>query len=64
MENKSNSFEEKLTELELIVSELETGSIPLEEMISLYEKGKQLYIECNNILSSFEKRLDEVNKVD
>lgn len=64
MEGKDNSFETKLEQLESIVSRLETGNVPLEEMMDLYEKGQAIYKECNEILSSFEKRLTGVEKVD
>lgn len=58
MKEKKISFETKLEQLEKIVSELESGSVPLDEMVSLYEKGQILYKECNDILSTYEKRLN------
>lgn len=64
MIEKTASFEDKLQELEKIVSELEAGNVPLEDMIVLYEKGQKIYTECNEILTSFEKRLAGVDKVD
>lgn len=64
MEEKASSFEEKMNQLEEIVSELETGNVPLEEMINMYEKGQKLYQDCNAILTSFEKRLIGEDKLD
>lgn len=63
MEDKEISFEEKVEELEKIISELESGNVPLKEMVSLYEKAKVLYKECNDLLSSYEKRLTGVSDV-
>ena len=56
---KEPSFEEKMKELEAIVTSLESGSVPLEEMTELYEKGVELYSECDMALTAFEKRLKE-----
>lgn len=56
---KGSSFEEKLQELEKIVSRLEGGQVPLEEMTALYEQGVKLYSECEAVLTSFEKKLKE-----
>ena len=58
MEN-DNTFEKKQQELEEIVQKLETGNVPLEEMVSLYEKGAALYRECVETLDRYEKRLEE-----
>lgn len=54
-----NTFEKKQKELEEIVQKLETGNVPLEEMVALYEKGAALYRECVEILDRYEKRLEE-----
>lgn len=64
MENREESFEDKLRQLETIVAKLETGDVPLEKMMDLYDKGQSLYRECNSILSSYEKRLAGAEKVD
>ena len=36
------TFEQAMSELEKIVTELERGDVPLEDSISLYEKGAEL----------------------
>ena len=56
---KEKSFEEKQEQLEAIVAQLETGNVPLAEMISLYEQGEALYRECVQTLDAYEKRLNE-----
>jgi exodeoxyribonuclease VII small subunit len=45
------SFEDALRALETIVRQLESGDVPLEDSISLYEKGEKLRQHC-------QKRLD------
>ena len=59
---KEQSFEEKQASLEVIVAQLETGNVPLEEMISLYEKGEALYRDCIQTLDSFEDRMKDLEK--
>ena len=59
---KEQSFEEKQASLEAIVAQLETGNVPLEEMISLYEKGEALYRDCIQTLDSFEDRMKDLEK--
>ncbi|MGL4670588.1 MAG: exodeoxyribonuclease VII small subunit [Methanobacteriaceae archaeon] len=52
------SFEEKLKELESVVSELEGGNLSLEESIAKFEEGMKLSKECNEILEGAEKRIN------
>ena len=59
---KELTFEEKQAKLESIVSQLETGNVPLEEMISLYEQGEALYRDCTQTLDAYEKLLNELEK--
>lgn len=59
---KELTFEEKQAKLESIVSQLETGNVPLEKMISLYEQGEALYRDCTQTLDAYEKRLNELEK--
>ena len=41
------SFEKAMEELEIIVSDLENGSIELEESIEKYQRGIQLKKHCD-----------------
>ena len=43
-------FEELLKELEIIVKELESGNLSLEESISKYQKGIELSNQCKKML--------------
>ena len=40
------SFEEAMGELESLVSRLENAQVPLEESISLYDRGAKLKAHC------------------
>ncbi len=57
MEEKS--FEQSMRELEAAVSALESGNVPLEDMIALYEKGMALYKDCTAQLDAFEARMEK-----
>lgn len=59
---KEQSFEEKQAYLEAIVAQLETGNVPLAEMISLYEQGEALYRDCVQMLDAFENRMKDTEK--
>ncbi len=56
------TFEQKQEELEAIVARLESGNVPLDEMIRLYEQGEALYRDCAKTLESYEKRLADFEK--
>jgi exodeoxyribonuclease VII small subunit len=51
------SFEKSLSELEEIVSQLEAGEKPLDESLSLYERGVAALKRCHLVLDKAEKRI-------
>lgn len=51
------SFEENMKNLEMIVSELEQGDIPLEKALSEFQKGIKLSSELQDTLKNAEKTL-------
>ena len=55
-------FETSLAELEAIVSKLETGDLPLEESLDLFEKGIKLSRECRERLAKAERRIEILMK--
>ena len=57
---KKFDFEKALEELEKIVEKLEEGNVPLEESISLFEKGKTLCNQCIAKLTEVEKRISVI----
>ena len=52
-----STFENKMQELEKIVSELENGELSLDESVSKFEEGMNLSKECNKILENAEKKI-------
>jgi len=55
---EQRTFEEALAELEKVVAELESGEIPLEESIDLYERGIASFKRCHELLRAAEKRIE------
>lgn len=51
------TFEEQLQRLEHIVSVLDQGNAPLQEMMSLYEEGMELIASCKKTLDAAEQKL-------
>lgn len=54
------SFEQALRELERIVGQLESGEVPLDQAISLYEEGDRLRKLCQTRLDSAQARIEQV----
>jgi exodeoxyribonuclease VII small subunit len=55
------SFEESFEKLDKIVSQLEDGSLSMNEAFKLYKEGIQLVNNCNNMLDKVEKQLVVLN---
>ena len=53
----SASFEQKLAELEDVVRQLEAGEKPLEESLTLYERGVAALKTCHVMLDRTEQRI-------
>ncbi len=58
------SFEEQLAELESVVARLEEGGLPLDESVSLFERGMLLSKACKKQLASAESRIQAVMEPD
>lgn len=56
------SFETSLAELESIVGRLESGELPLEESLELFEKGIKLSRECRTRLTNAERKIEVLMK--
>lgn len=54
---KQLSFEESMSRLEAIVSQLEKGELPLEEALSLFEEGAGLMKQCSEMLDKAEQKV-------
>jgi exodeoxyribonuclease VII small subunit len=57
------SFEAALKQLEEIVSKLERGDVPLEESITIYERGEALKQRCEALLREAEERVEKIRAV-
>ena len=57
----SISFEEALTQLQGVVTALETGSLSLDETISQHRHGAALAAHCQRLLTDAELRISEVS---
>ena len=54
------SFEEALRALEGVVRNLESGDVPLDESISLYERGEELRKACQARLDAAQARIEKI----
>lgn len=54
---KQPTFEEAMSRLETIVSQLEKGDLPLEEALALFEEGAGLMKQCSKALDQAEQKV-------
>ncbi|MXP46734.1 exodeoxyribonuclease VII small subunit [Altererythrobacter luteolus] len=54
------TFEDALRALEDVVKRLESGEVPLDESISLYEQGEKLRLHCQARLDSAQARIEKI----
>lgn len=57
---KDLSFEDALAELETIVRQLESGDAPLEESITLYQRGAKLKAHCESKLKNAQLKVEKI----
>ena len=55
-------FEDCLARLEQIVSALETGNLPLEDSLKVFEEGVTLARHCSRYLDDAERRIEVLTK--
>jgi exodeoxyribonuclease VII small subunit len=55
------TYEDAFAELEEIVAELESGEQPLEEALSLFERGQKLSKHCSELLAKAELKVQELS---
>jgi exodeoxyribonuclease VII small subunit len=51
------SYEAALQELEQLVSRLESGQLPLDQLLTAYQRGAQLLAFCRDKLSAVEHQI-------
>ena len=54
------SFEDAMKELEAVVTQLESGDVPLEDSIKLYERGAALKAHCQKKLAEAEEKAAQI----
>ena len=59
---KEQSFETSIERLEAIVSQLESGSVSLEESVKLYEEGLNLAKNCSLKLENAKQKIIEIDE--
>ncbi|HWF44531.1 MAG TPA: exodeoxyribonuclease VII small subunit [Candidatus Kapabacteria bacterium] len=58
--NDITSFESEFERLNAIVDKLETGNVPLSEMIALYEEAMKIAASLKEVLSEAELRVEKL----
>lgn len=54
------SFEAAYAELEQIIGKLDEGDLPLEESVTLFERGRKLAEHCQSLLDKAELRVSQI----
>lgn len=54
------NFEQSMTELELIVKELEKGELPLEESLKKFEQGMKISQSCHQVLHEAQNKINQL----
>jgi len=54
------SFEDALRALEDVVRKLESGDVPLDDSITLYERGEALRKHCQTRLDAAQARIERI----
>lgn len=54
------TFEEAFSELEEVVNQLEVGGLPLEDSLTLFERGQALAAHCSQLLDKAELKVKQI----
>jgi exodeoxyribonuclease VII small subunit len=57
-DQKPGAFEQKVSELESIVKQLEKGDVELDRAVDLFKRGKTLANECEQLLKGAQEQID------
>ncbi len=60
--DREPSYEQAFAELQEIVTKLESGEVPLEEAMALFERGQALAKVCTGLLDKAELRIRQLRK--
>ncbi|NTV63615.1 MAG: exodeoxyribonuclease VII small subunit [Oscillochloris sp.] len=59
-----DTYEARFARLQEVVLQLESGEIPLDRAITLYEEGVRLAAECQTLLDTAELRIQQLQSGD
>jgi len=59
---KEQSFENALKDLEAIIENLETGEVPLADLVEQYEQGTGLLKTCHQRLNEAELKIEKLRE--
>lgn len=59
---KERSFEDALGDLENIIENLETGDVPLTDLVEQYEQGTKLLKICHERLNEAELKIEKLRE--
>ena len=62
MSESIKDFESAIAELETIVKQLEDGDLPLDQSLSLFERGVSLSRYCHDQLGAAERRIEQLTE--
>jgi exodeoxyribonuclease VII small subunit len=54
-------YEERITKLETLLSELENGDVALGELVEKYEEAAKLLLSCQKTLEAAELRISQIS---
>ncbi len=60
MAEEKKNFEDSLKKLEKLVAEMESGTLPLDEMMKRFEEGRRLVAFCTAELETIRQRIEKV----
>jgi exodeoxyribonuclease VII small subunit len=60
--DKNQNFEKALERLEILVGEMESGTLNLEKMMACFEEGTELVTFCTQKLDEVEKKIEILTK--
>jgi len=54
------NFEQAYAELETIITQMDSGQLPLEDSVTLFERGRALAAYCQRLLDDAELRVSKL----
>ena len=60
------NYEQAYAQLEVVIAQLESGELSLEQSVELYKQGQQLSVHCQKLLETAElviKQVDDAGEI-